>query len=1323
MPPSVAGMLTTMRVQVSSRKSVGDGRADALIRRFAASGRPVVDAFVSEVFIVDGVPSLTDALARELFCDPVAQTVRIDDDAAPAEEKDAAPDADWSFVVEVTYRPGVTDPVATSIHDALVSEFGSLPPDAIVQTGRQYFLRVDPAPGGGTPTPAAIAAHLYNPLIEHATVITRAEWESGVRPRSRYATVVATEVPHVDRIDVAAMSDAQLEALSRDRLLALSLAELAAVREYYANPSVRTERDSTGIGATATDVELEMIAQTWSEHCKHKIFAAKVRYRESEPAAARRTGDVQEIDGLFGSYIKATTDAVGDERFVKSVFHDNAGVIRFDDETLICIKAETHNSPSALDPYGGAITGIVGVNRDIMGTGKGARPIFNTDVLCFGHHDTPPGLLPAGLLHPRVVMEGVHRGIVDGGNQSGIPVAAGAFLFDESYTGKPLVFCGTGGVLPATIDGEPSWIKHTEPGDLAVMVGGRIGKDGIHGATFSSLALDETSPTSAVQIGEPITQKKMAEFLLEARDRLLYKGITDNGAGGLSSSFGEMARDSGGVRIDLDGCPLKYHGLAAWEILVSESQERMSLAVSPSTWPALAALAVRHGVEVSVVGEFTDSGAVIVTHQGAIVADLSLDFLHDGVPQLVLDAHWPGPGRGAPLSAGFERAVDTAAAASPRAALLALIADPNIGSKEQLVRQYDHEVQAGSVVKPFCGRDANGPTDGGVIRPRLDSTQGLTVTHGICPRYGDRDTYEMAVAAVDEAVRAHVVLGGDPARMAALDNFCWPDPVVSESTPDGAYKMAQLVRACRGLADACRAYRLPLVSGKDSMKNDARLGGVKVSIRPTLLVTLTGIVPDVRHALTSAFSAPGDRIYLLGGDNPVLDGSAYERICGRPAGRGDASDPADRADRADAPTVIGCDGKAAEELDANARLYAALHRAICDGLVQSAHDLSDGGFAVAVAECAIGGKLGANVSLPAGDGPAPTALFGERFGRILVTVRPDDTTEFARLMDGVPAADIGAVTADPRVVIASPDPIEWSINELTDAWNAFGRSIGFDGAPRTVRNARRAKDAQRSVNVTVRTEPATPPSGARPRVVMLTGLGINADRELAAAFEIAGATVDRVHVNELISDPSRIDAAGIVALPGGFSYGDHVGSGMMLAHRLRTLRSHLDRFRQSGRLILGICNGFQVLVKMGILPDLDARWEREATLVHNASGRFEDSWVTIARDPSCRSAWLDGIDVLDVPIRHGEGRFVVRDDEVLARIERERLVAFRYSGRNPNGSSGSIAGIVDRSGTVLGMMPHPEAFLIEQNHPLWRHRHIDPECGLRLFANAVAAVR
>ena len=481
-------------------------------------------------------------------------------------------------------------------------------------------------------------------------------------------------------------------------------------------------------------------------------------------------------------------------------------------------------------------------------------------------------------MHPRRVMEGVHRGIVDGGNQSGIPVVAGAFLFDDSFLGKPLVFCGTGGVLPARVRGRPGWRKSILPGDLAVMVGGRVGKDGIHGATFSSEALSESSPTSAVQIGDPITQKKMLDMILEARDLGLYRGITDNGAGGLSSSLGEMASLSGGVRIDLDACPLKYTGLAPWEILVSESQERMSLAVPKERVAELLALAARRDVEATVVGEFTSTRSVDVRAGGKRVGLLDLDFLHDGLPVMDLRAEWT------PAAVQTEELPPDSELGRM---LLSLLADPNICSRETWVRQFDHEVQGRSVVKPFVGRRRDAPSDGGVLRVRPGSRRGITVTHGICPWYGDEDTYEMARCAVDEAVRAHVALGGDPDRMSALDNFCWPDPVESPETPDGKRKLAQLVRACRGLADACQGFQLPLISGKDSMKNDAHAAGRKISIRPTLLVSLMGIIRDVRQGCDHGFQA-GWRSDLRGGRDQGRAGRNELREAGRAKARAES---------------------------------------------------------------------------------------------------------------------------------------------------------------------------------------------------------------------------------------------------------------------------------------------------------------------------------------------------------------------------------------------------------------------------------------------------
>ena len=818
--PVCYGTRGEMRVEVWFRDAIGDARAARVLAALRAAGVPDLHAVhIRDVYLVAGVPGLRPRHLVELVCDPVAQQASVD--GAPT---GTAPP--WDLLLEVAARPGVADPVATSLRGALHTILGLPVPDAaLVQTARQYLLQSSTlqsstlqnsalGDGGLHAVPEAAFGGLFNPLIQAALTIGAHQWRDGRRPPRIYpaaggaALLPAAAAPRAARVPVAAMSDRQSTALSEERLLALSLAEMQAIRDHYRAPATRRRRRRAGLGDDATDIELEMLAQTWSEHCKHKIFNATIEYRDGER--------VEVIDSLFDTCIRATTRAVDrGDGFLRSVFHDNSGVIEFDADTLLCFKVETHNSPSALDPYGGAITGIVGVNRDIIGTGRGARPIFNTNVLCFA----PPDLadVPAGLLPPRQVLDGVHRGIVDGGNQSGIPTVAGAVLFDESFVGKPLVFCGTGGILPAQLDGAPSWEAEPRAGDRAVMVGGRIGRDGIHGATFSSLALDESSPLSAVQIGDPITQKKMADFLLEARDLGLYRAITDNGAGGLSSSFGEMAAACGGVRLELERAPLKYRGLEPWEILVSESQERMSLAVPPEHYHALAELAARREVEIADLGAFTADGTVELRYAGELVGLLDLQFLHHGLPKMELRAVWEPP---PPPAVDPERTPPPAQEVLPR-----LLADPNVASKEALVRQYDHEVQALTVGKPFVGRQMDGPGDGAVLRPRADSLRAITVTHGICPWYSAHDAYHMAMCAVDEAVRAHVACGGDPERMAALDNFCWPDPVAGPDNPDGEFLLAQLVRAARGLKEACLAYRLPLISGKDSMKNNAVVDG------------------------------------------------------------------------------------------------------------------------------------------------------------------------------------------------------------------------------------------------------------------------------------------------------------------------------------------------------------------------------------------------------------------------------------------------------------------------------------------------------------------
>jgi phosphoribosylformylglycinamidine synthase len=707
--------------------------------------------------------------------------------------------------------------------------------------------------------------------------------------------------------------------------------------------------------------------------------------------------------------VQATEEIGQRVDWLLSVFHDNAGVIKFNDQWNLVMKVETHNTPSALDPYGGAITGIVGVNRDPFGTGKGCRLLFNTDVLCFAPPDYAQPL-PPRLLHPKRVFKGVHRGIKDGANQSGIPDINGAVVFDERFVGKPLVFCGTGGLMPAQIGGEPTHIKRASPGDAIVMVGGRIGKDGIHGATFSSVELSEASPASAVQIGDPITQKKMFDFLLEARDQQLYTCITDNGAGGLSSSVGEMAQFSNGCELHLERAPLKYPGLDPWEILLSESQERMTLAVPPRHLEAFLALAARRDVEATALGSFTDTGLFHVLYDGNTVALLEMDFLHHGVPEMRLQAHWQPPRFPEP---------DFPCPADLTESLLHMLGRLNICSKEWVIRQYDHEVQGMSVIKPLVGLHNDGPSDAAVIRPLLDSMEGIIVANGICPRYSDIDTYHMAANAIDEALRNVIAVGGCLGHIAGLDNFCWPDPEQSPSTPDGAYKLAQLVRANQALYDYCTAYGVPCISGKDSMKNDYHVGDIKISVPPTLLFSVVARMPDVRQAVTMDVKRPGDLVFILGETRNELGGSEYYALY---------SAIGNRVPQVDA---------------ARARvLYEALAEAMQRGLVSACHDCSDGGFGVAAAEMAFAGGYGMRLDLRAMPREAAitrndTLLYAETASRFVVTVPPQHRATFCEIMRTCSYGEIGVVLETSQFVVmglAGNVIIDSDIAPLKEAW-------------------------------------------------------------------------------------------------------------------------------------------------------------------------------------------------------------------------------------------------------------------------------------------------
>ena len=940
-----------------------------------------------------------DTALYDLFADPIIETASYDEVLLASFQN--PPDV----AIKVGFKPGVTDNSAQAALDGLTTLFGHHS-TAEIATTKTYAIWGLPSESSET-----IARALHNPMIERASIASRHDCEKGEWPSLDFPRM--NPLPYVKPATVdLEVSDDELISISEKGLLALNLEEMKAIQAHYRDERVRDARRGLGLPhSSPTDAELECLAQTWSEHCSHKIFAAEIHHVDTV------TGEDTTIDSLFKTHImQPTLDIQKQVDWLLSIFHDNSGVIAWNEDWSLCIKAETHNSPSALDPYGGAITGIVGVNRDILGTGLGARPIANTDVFCFGppNYEKP---LPEGLFHPSRVFRGVHSGVRSGGNESGIPTVNGAIVFDERYIGKPLVYCGTLGIMPRVLpDGRQSHIKTPEAGDIVYMVGGRVGYDGIHGATFSSLELTEDSPSSAVQIGDPITQKKMMDMLLEARDAGLIQVITDNGAGGLSSSVGEMAELTGGAVLDLGEVPLKQAGLSPWEILVSESQERMTVGIRPSDRDAFEELAELHEVEATAVGIFTDSGAFVVTHGEEPVAHLPIHFLHDGCPQLKLESEWAPPAH-MPL---HTPSVD---AHGMGEVLARLMARPNIASKEWWVRSYDHEVIAQSVIKPFGGVNRDSPGDAAVIAPIQGGTQGAVISNGIVPRYSDIDAYAMAAASVDEALRNAVCVGVDLDLIAGLDNFCWPDPVESSKTPDGRYKLAQLVRANRAIDDTCRAYRLPCISGKDSMKNDATLNGEKISVPPTILFSLVGNHPDVRKAVSSDFKTPGDAIYLLGETHQELGASELAFML---------SDEGS-----------GGIGGAVPQIDTgrNLAMYKALTTAMRQSLVRSAHDCSDGGLAPALAECCFGADSGAEVDVTPLWWDCDTldkwgALFGESLGRILVSVRQSDRTAFEETMAGHTCNHLGTVSTGDTITFSRGEHtlLTASMGALRDAW-------------------------------------------------------------------------------------------------------------------------------------------------------------------------------------------------------------------------------------------------------------------------------------------------
>ena len=953
---------TQWRFEIFSRGDFPDTHGNEVLDDIRELGIDTVEAVQSaKVFLVDADfdKDFAERLARELLADTVCEDFCIGRSASPAGLAKAWP-------IEVHLKSGVTDPVAESVV-AAIADMGRNCEH--VRTARKYILFGSLS---DTDRDLIIKRVLSNDCIEEVVLGADAE------PPSAHTKSYELRINH---LPITTLDDDGLVALSDKMDLFLNLVEMQTIQKHYA-----------ALNREPTDIELETLAQTWSEHCVHKTLKSSVDMTLD--------GQLIHFDNLLKETVfKATQDL--DKSWCISVFADNAGVVEFDDKDAVCFKVETHNHPSALDPYGGAATGIGGVIRDPMGTGMGAKPIANTDIFCFAEPDKKLEDIPKGVLHPKRIMKGVVAGVRDYGNRMGIPTVNGAIYFDERYMANPLVFCGNIGLMP--IDkcfGEPS------VGDLIMVVGGRTGRDGIHGATFSSGQMThehEDIFSHAVQIGDAITEKKTLDTLLQARDAELYEAITDCGAGGLSSAVGEMGEKLG-AEVDLELVPLKYAGLNYTEIWISEAQERMVIAVKSENLEQISRLFAAENVEATIIGKFTGDKQLALRYAGEEVARLDMDFLHDGVPKYSRKAVWQSKKLSEPVLAKKDSYNDD---------LLGILSSYNVASKEWVIRQYDHEVQGGSVIKPLTGVCNDGPSDAAVIKPKFNSNKGVAISCGMNPVYGDIDPYWMAMAGIDEAVRNIVCVGARPDRIALLDNFCWGNCTKQET-------LGALVRASQACYDGAMGFSAPFISGKDSLNNEFVCDdGTEIAIPSTLLISAISIVDDINKCVTMDAKEAGNLLFVVGLTKNELGGSHYYKI------------------HDELGSVVP-----KVELKTAAATAQRIHKAIYDGFVVSCHDCSEGGLAVALAEMAFAGGLGIEADLrglaKSDDCQRIDAqLFSESNSRYIVEVEPQKYDVFAKLMLDLPFGQVGTVACGGELIIKDEKNnivIQAGIDTLKQAW-------------------------------------------------------------------------------------------------------------------------------------------------------------------------------------------------------------------------------------------------------------------------------------------------
>ncbi|MBU1000033.1 phosphoribosylformylglycinamidine synthase subunit PurL [Patescibacteria group bacterium] len=896
------------------------------------------------VYRLEGISEKdADKLAKKLLSESFNQKYAVNKPIVAVEAK----------TIEIAYQPGVMNPEVDSIMKAASDLRVKL---KACDCSFEYVFY-----GKLTKEDALQIVEklrLYNPLIEH---IVRQEPQTLILKGQTGKTKI---------IPIINLNKHQLMDLSKYKLF-LSLEEMQAIQKYFRK-----------IKRNPTDLELETLAQTWSEHSGHKTFRANliVDGKKKEPLIER---------------IKK--EALKHNKNIVSAFEDNSGVMDFYEDFGICGKVETHNSPSAIEPYGGAMTGSGGVFRDIAATGKGAKNIASTDIFCFAPIDLPVSELPDGCLPPEYLLKRVVAGVRDYGNRMGIPTNNGSVHFQNDFRARPSVIVGAYGIIPKkyAIKDKP------KKGDLIVCVGGKTGRDGIHGATFSSgemTADTHTMHSSAVQIGNAIEEKRMFDALLEARDQDLIKLVQDCGGGGFSSAIGEIG-ESLGVRVDIKNVPLKYQGLSPWEIWISESQERMIVVLQKKNLLKFKSVCKRNNVEFAVLGEFDGSKKLNVYFGKELVGNLDMKFLHHGLPKKVLQAKRKSKVQ------SLESRVQSLKFKAQKVpknqkewvkVLKKVLSQGNVCSKEPIVRLYDHSVQGTCDLQPFSGVNLDGPNDSPVLRPILSKKYGVVISHGINPALNKIDPYWGSIWAATEALSNFVAVGGDYQNASLINNYIWPFP--------DEESLWSLDRSVDAVVDFMRTFKIPVISGKDSLSSTYRgKDGTIIKIPPTLCISVLGKIPDTAKTVTADFKKIKSVIVLVGKIDNDLGGSVYYQV------NNVETDSIPRVDLKLLPKVL-----------------TLVSSAIKAEKVSSVHDVSEGGVIGAIFEMCVGGDMGAVI-----DNCPDYLLFNETAGCFIVEVENEKTAK--KLFKSIPYKILGKTTAKQEIEVK--DLFKVSVDDLKKVWH------------------------------------------------------------------------------------------------------------------------------------------------------------------------------------------------------------------------------------------------------------------------------------------------